>query len=167
MTSYGCARSFRPYLPGEQSELDSCSPSGRPDTGPRQRRQPYREALGASEAGYQQGGNLPVDERPELTIMLRMGGISLQGQNPSAPSGERAPRQATRRPPSTSDLLITVGAGFIGSGIVEELLERGETVRVIDNFSTGRRDNPAPLLKDIQLLGGDIRSLDVRRSGLT
>lgn len=41
--------------------------------GPRQRRQHYREAPGASEAGNQQGGNLPVDESPELTIMLGMG----------------------------------------------------------------------------------------------
>jgi hypothetical protein len=40
---------------------------------PRQRRQTHRAAPGASEAGNQQGGNLPVDEWPELTIMQRMG----------------------------------------------------------------------------------------------
>ena len=36
-------------------------------------------------------------------------------------------------------VLVTGGGGFIGSNIVEEPLKRGETMRVIDNFSTGRR----------------------------
>ena len=39
--------------------------------------------------------------------------------------------------------LVTGGAGFIGSHIVEELVGRGERVRVLDNFSTGRRENLA------------------------
>jgi nucleoside-diphosphate-sugar epimerase len=63
--------------------------------------------------------------------------------------------------------LVTGGAGFIGSNIVEELLKRGETVRVIDNFSTGCRENLAPFLNDIELIEGDIRSLEVLRSAMS
>jgi len=63
--------------------------------------------------------------------------------------------------------VVTGGAGFIGSSIVEELLKRGETVRVVDNFSTGRRENLAPFLKDIELIEGDIRSLEVLRSAMS
>jgi UDP-glucose 4-epimerase len=53
--------------------------------------------------------------------------------------------------------LVTGGAGFIGSNIVEELVFRGESVRVLDNFSTGRRQNIEHLLNDIELIEGDIR----------
>ena len=60
--------------------------------------------------------------------------------------------------------LVTGGAGFIGSNLVEELLKRGHAVRVVDNFSTGRRCNLEPFLKDIELVEGDIRSLDDLRS---
>src|SRR5437870_1164617 len=43
-----------------------------------------------------------------------------------------------------SRYLVTGGAGFIGSHLVEELLRRGETVRIADNFSTGKRENLPP-----------------------
>lgn len=55
--------------------------------------------------------------------------------------------------------LVTGGAGFIGSNIVQELVERGESVRVLDNFSTGRRENLLELKDKITLIEGDIRSL--------
>lgn len=54
--------------------------------------------------------------------------------------------------------LVTGGAGFIGSNIIEELLKRGHEVRVLDNFSTGRRDNLKEFENDIELIEGDIRS---------
>ncbi|MCZ2357628.1 MAG: SDR family oxidoreductase [Bacteroidia bacterium] len=53
--------------------------------------------------------------------------------------------------------LITGGAGFIGSHIVEDLLKRGEFVRVLDNFSTGYRRNLDQFINDIELIEGDIR----------
>jgi UDP-glucose 4-epimerase len=59
--------------------------------------------------------------------------------------------------------LITGGAGFIGSNIVEELVRRGERVRVLDNFSTGKRENIASFLGDIELIEGDLRHLDTVR----
>jgi len=53
--------------------------------------------------------------------------------------------------------LITGGAGFIGSNIVETLLQRGDEARVLDDFSTGRRENLAAFEEDIQIIEGDIR----------
>ncbi|MFH1784738.1 MAG: SDR family oxidoreductase [bacterium] len=53
--------------------------------------------------------------------------------------------------------LVTGGAGFIGSNIVEALVNKGEKVRVLDNFSTGRRKNIEHLLDKIELVEGDLR----------
>lgn len=55
--------------------------------------------------------------------------------------------------------LVTGGAGFIGSHIAEELVRRGERVRVLDNFLTGKRENLAGLEELIDLIEGDIRNL--------
>ena len=56
--------------------------------------------------------------------------------------------------------LVTGGAGFIGSNLVEALVERGHTVRVLDNFSTGHRHNLAAVQGDIELIEGDLRSYE-------
>jgi UDP-glucose 4-epimerase len=53
--------------------------------------------------------------------------------------------------------LVTGGAGFIGSHIVERLVQAGEKVRVLDNFSSGTRENLKDLLDKIELVEGDIR----------
>jgi UDP-N-acetylglucosamine/UDP-N-acetyl-alpha-D-glucosaminouronate 4-epimerase len=59
--------------------------------------------------------------------------------------------------------LVTGGAGFIGSAVVHELIRRGERVRVIDNFLTGRRKNIADVGDAIRLFECDITDA----SGLT
>ncbi|MBL7132326.1 MAG: SDR family oxidoreductase [Candidatus Omnitrophica bacterium] len=56
--------------------------------------------------------------------------------------------------------LVTGGAGFIGSNIVEELVKRGEGVRVLDNFLTGKKENLEPFKDKIEIIEGDIRSAD-------
>src|SRR3972149_3961271 len=62
--------------------------------------------------------------------------------------------------------LVTGGAGFIGSHIAEELVRRGEKVRVLDDFSTGKRENLAPFRNFIELIEGDIRELETCRRAL-
>jgi len=62
--------------------------------------------------------------------------------------------------------LVTGGAGFIGSHIVEELLKRKEKVRVLDNFSTGKKENVAPFLEEIELIEGDIRKPEVVKKAM-
>lgn len=53
--------------------------------------------------------------------------------------------------------LVTGGAGFIGSNLVEALLARGASVRVLDDFSTGKRENLASLEGDLEVVEGDVR----------
>jgi nucleoside-diphosphate-sugar epimerase len=62
--------------------------------------------------------------------------------------------------------LVTGGAGFIGSNLTYELLERGYQVRVLDNFSTGRRINLEPLKDQIELIEGDLRDFHVVREAV-
>ena len=59
-------------------------------------------------------------------------------------------------------ILVTGGAGFIGSNLCEELLKRKNKVVCLDNFATGKRENIAPFLENInfKLVEGDIRNLE-------
>lgn len=61
--------------------------------------------------------------------------------------------------------LVTGGAGFIGSNMVRFLLAKGQKVRVLDNFETGKRENLAEVSDRIELTEGDIRDMSaVQRS---
>jgi UDP-glucose 4-epimerase len=55
-------------------------------------------------------------------------------------------------------VLVTGGAGFIGSNLVHALLEAGEDVRVLDNFSTGSRANLKGL--EVEIVEGELRSYE-------
>jgi UDP-glucose 4-epimerase len=57
-------------------------------------------------------------------------------------------------------VLVTGGGGFIGSNLVRGLLERGDTVRVLDNFSTGNRRNLEGLEDDVEVVEGELRSYE-------
>jgi nucleoside-diphosphate-sugar epimerase len=56
--------------------------------------------------------------------------------------------------------LVTGGAGFIGSHLIDELLAHGHEVRTIDNFSTGDRRNLLHISHDIEIVEGDLRSFE-------
>jgi UDP-glucose 4-epimerase len=62
-----------------------------------------------------------------------------------------------------SNFLVTGGAGFIGSNIVKRLLKDGHDVRVLDNFSTGKRENLFEFKtnKQFEFFEGDLRSFHI------
>ena len=68
--------------------------------------------------------------------------------------------------PKGTSFLVTGGAGFIGSNIVEKILYLGHKVKVLDNFSTGKRENIAEFLKktNFELIEGDIRDINTCRT---
>ena len=60
--------------------------------------------------------------------------------------------------------LVTGGAGFIGSHLVEELVRRGARVRVVDNLVTGYRENLATVASRIEFIEGDLARAEVANS---
>lgn len=63
------------------------------------------------------------------------------------------------------NFLVTGGAGFIGSNLAQALLKKGDSVRVLDDFSTGKRENldfpdmPRDLVANLEVLEGDVSDL--------
>ena len=63
------------------------------------------------------------------------------------------------------DYLITGGAGFIGSNIAEHLVKKRRSVRILDNFLTGKRENLRSFEKSAEIIEGDLRDINrVRRA---
>ena len=69
----------------------------------------------------------------------------------------------------SSKILVTGGAGFIGSHLVAKLAEQGNYVRVLDNLSTGKLSNIDALLKDglVDFVKGDIRDLSAVKAAVS
>ena len=62
--------------------------------------------------------------------------------------------------------LVTGGAGFIGSHLVERLVQVDQRVRVIDNLSTGKKENLEPFFSEIEFIEGDVRDLELLREAM-
>ncbi len=63
--------------------------------------------------------------------------------------------------------LVTGGAGFIGSNIVHHLVGKGHEVTVLDNFSSGRKENLADIIGQIHLIEGDLRDVGILKHALS
>lgn len=63
-------------------------------------------------------------------------------------------------------ITITGGAGFVGSHLTEALVKRGDKVTVLDNFSTGKRENLSAVQKEAIVLEGDTRDQDAMMRAL-
>jgi len=63
---------------------------------------------------------------------------------------------------SSKKILVTGGAGFIGSNLCEKLIELGASVVCLDNFTTGKRENLSAIIDNpnFTLIEGDIRNLE-------
>src|SRR5262249_20460648 len=101
----------------------------------------------------------------------------------SASSVRRRPRRVRSGPPcsrhtdlvdlvvcevrqSMSIALVTGGAGFVGSHLVDALLARGQKVRVLDNFSSGTWSNLPPPGPQLEVIAGDLNDLEVLRQAV-
>jgi nucleoside-diphosphate-sugar epimerase len=62
--------------------------------------------------------------------------------------------------------LVTGGGGFIGSHLVEALVERGDTVRVLDDFSTGNPENLEGVSGQVEIITGDVTDLETVREAM-
>jgi nucleoside-diphosphate-sugar epimerase len=62
--------------------------------------------------------------------------------------------------------LVTGGAGFIGSHLAERLVQEGRRVRIIDNLTTGKRENIELFLPGVEFIPGDIRDLELVRRAM-
>ena len=67
----------------------------------------------------------------------------------------------------TSRVLVTGGAGFIGSNLSDELIRQGAKVRIIDNFITGKRENLEEISGDFEFIEGDLNNEDALQHAIS
>ena len=79
-------------------------------------------------------------------------------------NGSRPGKHKPMAVTSGGRVLVTGGAGFIGSHLVEALLARGNRVRVVDDLSTGHRENLAHLGDSVEWVEGDLADFEVCRA---
>ena len=63
--------------------------------------------------------------------------------------------------------LVTGGLGFLGASLVRALVERGETVRILDNSSRGSRETLGQAAEDVEIIAGDIRDPAIVRRAIS
>ena len=105
---------------------------------------------------------------PRTTSLIRHGGHSSHYELVISAHYRRLREQLVSAPRTW---VVTGGAGFIGSNLLQELLALGQTVVCVDNFSTGHRanldeilDGPLLGLADFRMVEGDIRDLETCRT---
>ena len=59
------------------------------------------------------------------------------------------------------NFLITGGAGFVGSHLAEKLIDRGDSITIVDDLNTGKTDNLEKIEEKINFVKGDIRNLEL------
>lgn len=76
-----------------------------------------------------------------------------------------SPQKKTRS--TATNFLVTGGAGFIGANLAERLVKRGDGVRILDNFSTGKWENINSFRKDVEVIEGDVRDFQTVLDAMT
>ena len=96
--------------------------------------------------------------RRALVVRARARRLGRQAARPERTPFSRSPAPGSVTVTAVAKALVTGGAGFIGSNLARALIERGDSVRVLDNFSTGNRANLAGV--DVEVVEGELRSYE-------
>jgi len=101
-----------------------------------------------SEARKREGGLiLNLDEKPAVVVLTidkynaLVGTIGAQAEKPRVPAPQSQKTQADKPGALAGKILVTGGAGYIGSHVARKMLENGYEVVVVDNLSSGKREN--------------------------